>query len=86
MNHRVLRERGFGDADADRAVEERLAEAFDIRFVFNRWTCWAMDFCRKKLGLTDTRQRPGRPGISTCCARSASRREEIEAANALRLR
>ena len=37
INHTTLRARGFGDAEIA-AVEKNLAAAFDIKFVFNKWT------------------------------------------------
>jgi ribonucleoside-diphosphate reductase alpha chain len=37
INHTTLRARGLGDAEIE-AVEKNLASAFDIKFVFNRWT------------------------------------------------
>ncbi len=51
VNHDTLRERGFTDVQI-RAVEEGLGSAFDIRFVFNRFTL-GDDFCRDVLGMTD---------------------------------
>jgi ribonucleoside-diphosphate reductase alpha chain len=37
VNHTTLRARGFSD-EAVAAVEKNLASAFDIKFVFNKWT------------------------------------------------
>jgi len=46
-----LREKGFGDEQLA-AVEAALASAFDIKFVFNKWTLGEA-FCRDVLKLTD---------------------------------
>jgi ribonucleoside-diphosphate reductase alpha chain len=50
VNHSTLRAKGFGDAQLD-AVEAGLKSAFDIKFVFNRWTL-GDDFCTQTLGLS----------------------------------
>ncbi len=49
VSHDALREKGFADAQLD-AIEDGLATAFDIRFVFNKWTL-GEDFCTRILGL-----------------------------------
>src|SRR5262249_49623896 len=49
LTHDALRAKGFGD-DQINAVEGALESAFDIRFVFNKWTLGA-EFCMSKLGL-----------------------------------
>ncbi|WP_340107201.1 vitamin B12-dependent ribonucleotide reductase [Pikeienuella sp. HZG-20] len=49
VNHVTLAEKGF-DAATLAKIEESLAAAFDIRFVFNQWTLGAA-FCEEKLGL-----------------------------------
>jgi ribonucleoside-diphosphate reductase alpha chain len=49
INHEALKNRKFTD-EAITAVENSLAEAFDIRFVFNKWTL-GQDFCVETLGL-----------------------------------
>ena len=51
VNHVSLAEKGF-TADVLKTVEENLATAFDIRFVFNQFTL-GVDFCRDVLGLTE---------------------------------
>ncbi|MDP6344959.1 MAG: vitamin B12-dependent ribonucleotide reductase, partial [Alphaproteobacteria bacterium] len=51
INHDSLRELGFGDAQIA-AVEAALDSAFDIRFVFNKFTLGAA-FCRDVLGFED---------------------------------
>jgi ribonucleoside-diphosphate reductase alpha chain len=53
VNHETLRAKGFTD-DALEKVEAQLKGAFDIKFVFNKWTLGA-DFCRDVLGLSDAR-------------------------------
>src|SRR6185503_7490953 len=49
LSHGALRARGFGDEQIA-AVEGNLEAAFDIRFVFNKWTL-GEDFCRDVLKL-----------------------------------
>ncbi|SOD95893.1 vitamin B12-dependent ribonucleotide reductase [Caenispirillum bisanense] len=51
INHETLRAKGFG-AEQIGKLEQNLKSAFDIKFVFNKWTL-GEDFCRKTLGLTD---------------------------------
>src|SRR5262249_37849448 len=46
----ALKAKGFTDEVLDR-IESQLASAFDLGFVFNRWTV-GDDFCRQQLGLT----------------------------------
>jgi ribonucleoside-diphosphate reductase alpha chain len=50
INHASLGTKGF-DADTIKMLESKLATAFDIKFVFNRWTLG--DETLKKLGVTD---------------------------------
>ena len=50
IGHAALRAKGF-TAAAIEAVEDSLKEAFDIKFVFNRWTL-GEGFCTETLGLT----------------------------------
>ena len=50
VNHIALRAKGFTPA-AIQSLEGALAAAFDIRFVFNRYTL-GEEFCTKALGLT----------------------------------
>jgi ribonucleoside-diphosphate reductase alpha chain len=52
IDHESLRARGFDDASLA-AVEAALATAFDIKFVFNRWTL-GEEFCRDRLGIAPT--------------------------------
>ena len=49
INHETLKEKGLTD-EKIKAVESALATAFDIRFVFNKWTL-GEDFCTGELGL-----------------------------------
>jgi ribonucleoside-diphosphate reductase alpha chain len=49
LSHGALRAKGFGD-DQINAVEAALESAFDIRFVFNKWTLGA-EFCTDVLKL-----------------------------------
>ncbi len=51
VNHATLAEKGFTDREIS-LVEDQLANAFDIKFVFNHFTLGS-DFCRETLGLTD---------------------------------
>ncbi|MFD2264519.1 vitamin B12-dependent ribonucleotide reductase [Lacibacterium aquatile] len=51
VNHETLKAKGFNDAALD-TVEQALASAFDIRFVFNKWTLGAT-FLRDTLGVSD---------------------------------
>ena len=49
LSHGALRAKGFGDAQIA-AVENALVQAFDIRFVFNKWTL-GEEFCVDTLKL-----------------------------------
>ncbi|MEK9679580.1 MAG: vitamin B12-dependent ribonucleotide reductase [Rhodospirillaceae bacterium] len=51
INHETLKAKGFDD-DAIATVENALGDAFDIKFVFNKWTLGA-DFCTETLGFSD---------------------------------
>ncbi|MEM8785620.1 MAG: vitamin B12-dependent ribonucleotide reductase, partial [Pseudomonadota bacterium] len=50
LSHDLLRSKGFTDAVIE-TVEGALADAFDIRFAFNKWTLGEA-FCLETLGLT----------------------------------
>ena len=50
INHETLAAKGFGP-DQIQAVEDNLASAFDIKFVFNKWTL-SESFCVHGLGFT----------------------------------
>jgi ribonucleoside-diphosphate reductase alpha chain len=49
INHAALKAKGFTDAALQKA-ESAMADAFDIRFAFNKWT-FGEDFCVESLGL-----------------------------------
>lgn len=51
VNHTTLKEKGFTDKEI-KAIESGLESAFDIKFVFNRWTL-GDDFCKKTLKLSE---------------------------------
>jgi ribonucleoside-diphosphate reductase alpha chain len=51
LNHAQLRAKGLGDEQIEK-IESGLASAFDIKFVFNKWTL-GEDFCRTALKITD---------------------------------
>src|SRR5256714_7293919 len=51
INHEALAAKGF-TPDKIAAVEASLATAFDVKFVFNKWTLGA-DFLKSVLGFTD---------------------------------
>ncbi len=77
VNHAALERRGFtGEALA--AVEAALAGAFDIRFVFNKWTLGA-EFCTGTLGIDGAALDD--PSFDMLAALDFSR-ADIEAANA----
>jgi len=76
VTHERLRAQGFTDAALE-TVEGALKGAFDIKFVFNKWTLGA-EFCADVLGIP-----PGRldePGFDMLAHLGFSR-AEIEAAN-----
>ncbi|MFM8608175.1 MAG: vitamin B12-dependent ribonucleotide reductase [Hyphomicrobiales bacterium] len=50
INHTTLRAKGFDDATIEK-VEKNLGSAFDIKFVFNKWTL-GEDFLTQKLGVS----------------------------------
>jgi len=50
VNHEELCAKGFSAAQLDR-IEAALAAAFEIKFVFNKWTL-GEDFCIKQLGFS----------------------------------
>jgi ribonucleoside-diphosphate reductase alpha chain len=51
INHAILTEKGFTSAQFG-ALQDSLANAFDIRFAFNKWTL-GDEFCRDILGFTE---------------------------------
>ena len=52
VNFKALQAKGFTDREII-ILKDNLKSAFDIKFVFNRWTL-GDDFLKKTLGLTDT--------------------------------
>ena len=50
INHTTLKAKGFTD-EAIAKVEKALPTAFDIKFVFNKWTL-GEEFCRDTLGIS----------------------------------
>ena len=77
INHEALRARGFDDA-ALATAEAALATAFDIKFVFNRWTLGEA-FCCDRLGIAPSALDD--PAFDLLAALDFSR-AEIDAANA----
>ncbi len=55
INHTTLKAKGFTD-EAIAKVEKALPTAFDIKFVFNKWTL-GEEFCRDTLGIGGRRPR-----------------------------
>ena len=51
LNHAQLRAKGFGDEQIT-TIESGLASAFDIKFVFNKWTL-GEEFCKSVLKISD---------------------------------
>jgi ribonucleoside-diphosphate reductase alpha chain len=76
INHETLAAKGF-TAEKIAAVEAGLASAFDIKFVFNKWTL-GEDFCNEALELTA--EQMNAPGFDLLSAIGFSK-TEIEAAN-----
>ena len=76
LSHGALRAKGFGE-DQINAVEASLESAFDIRFVFNKWTL-GEEFCRDVLKLTD--EQMNSPDFDLLKALGFAR-AEIDAAN-----
>ncbi len=76
VGHAALRAKGFGDAQIE-TVEEALAAAYDIRFVFNRWTLGEA-FCQEVLGLSEAQMDEAGFDLLTAIGFSKA---EIEAAN-----
>jgi len=76
VNHASLAQRGFDDA-ALAALEAALANAFDIKFAFNKWTL-GETFCTERLGVAPAALDD--PGFDLLTALGFSR-VEIDAAN-----
>ena len=67
INHATLKAKGFTPEIIEK-IEKALPTAFDIKFVFNKWTL-GEEFCRDVFGFTaEDLASP----ISTCWRRSAS--------------
>jgi len=76
VNMASLRKRGFTD-DKLAIVEAALAQAFDIKFVFNKWTL-GEDFCVEMLKIV--KEELDKPGFDFLAAIGFSK-ADIEAAN-----
>ena len=76
INHTTLKVKGFTD-EAIAKVEKALPTAFDIKFVFNKWTL-GEEFCREKLGISA--EDLASPTFDLLAALGFGKRE-IEAAN-----
>ena len=51
IGHEILHEKGFTD-EALATLEGALGDAFDVKFVFNKWTL-GVDFCTSALGFSE---------------------------------
>jgi ribonucleoside-diphosphate reductase alpha chain len=76
INHTTLKAKGFTD-EALAKVEKALPTAFDVKFVFNKWTL-GEDFCRDALGIPA--ETIAQPNFDLLSAIGFTKRE-IEAAN-----
>ncbi|MEK9832245.1 MAG: vitamin B12-dependent ribonucleotide reductase, partial [Rhodospirillaceae bacterium] len=76
INHEALAAKGFTD-DVLTRIEDALGEAFDIKFVFNKWTL-GDTFCTETLGFTEAQLED--VGFDMLAALGFSR-SEIEVAN-----
>ena len=76
INHTTLKSKGFTPEIIEK-IEKALPTAFDIKFVFNKWTLGEA-FCRDELGFTA--EDLARPNFDMLAALGFSRRE-IDAAN-----
>ena len=76
LGHAALRAKGFTD-EVIAKIEAALSDAFDIRFVFNKWTLGEA-FCTEKLGLRA--EQLDDPAFCLLTALGFSK-SEIEAAN-----
>ncbi|MEX4008253.1 vitamin B12-dependent ribonucleotide reductase [Neoaquamicrobium sediminum] len=76
VNPSTLKAKGFGDEQIA-ALNAALGQAFDIKFVFNKWTL-GEDFCRDVLGFTDAQLNDFAFEILPALGFS---KKEIEAAN-----
>ncbi|WP_019644162.1 vitamin B12-dependent ribonucleotide reductase [Novispirillum itersonii] len=76
INHDSLRAKGFTTAVLDK-VEQALKSAYDIKFVFNKWTL-GEDFCLHTLGLSAAQL--DNPGFDLLAALGFTK-AQIDAAN-----
>jgi ribonucleoside-diphosphate reductase alpha chain len=76
VNHTTLKSKGFTDGSIAK-IEAALPTAFDVKFVFNKWTL-GEDFCREVLGIPVAEL--SSPTFDMLAHLGFSRRE-IEAAN-----
>ncbi|MBO0751792.1 MAG: vitamin B12-dependent ribonucleotide reductase, partial [Bradyrhizobiaceae bacterium] len=76
INHTTLKAKGF-TAELIEKIEKALPTAFDIKFVFNKWTL-GEDFCRNELGFSV--EDLAKPNFDMLTALGFTRRE-IDAAN-----
>jgi len=76
ISHGALREKGFTDEKIE-AIEAGLASAFDIKFVFNKFTL-GEDFCRDVLGFKEEQLADFNFDMLPALGFS---RDEVEAAN-----
>jgi ribonucleotide reductase alpha subunit len=75
VNRATLKAKGFTDEVLHR-IESQLPGAFDLAFVFNRWTV-GDDFCRNALGLSQ--EQLEKPGFDLLGALSFTRDQVAEA-------
>jgi ribonucleoside-diphosphate reductase alpha chain len=76
INHTTLKAKGFTPELIEK-IEKALPTAFDIKFVFNKWTL-GEDFCRNELGFSA--EDLAKPNFDMLIALGFTRRE-IDAAN-----
>jgi ribonucleoside-diphosphate reductase alpha chain len=77
INFKTLQEKGFTNSEIT-ILKDNLKSAFDIKFVFNRWTL-GDNFCKNTLGLTDVQLNNSQFDLLTHLGFSA---QEINEANA----
>ncbi len=76
IDHAALRAKGFDD-ETLRKVEAALPTAFDIKYVFNKWTL-GEEFCRGRLGLGEAQLADGKLDLLRAIGFT---REQVDAAN-----
>jgi len=76
INFKTLTEKGFEQTQLD-ALEKEAKTAFEIKFIFNKWSL-GEEFCKTKLGLTD--EQLNNPNLNMLNLLGFSR-EEISAAD-----